>query len=242
MPVLDSAGAGQPPWRCVGRPVRLYPYQPAEGTDSIVLTVEHVLPPQGIPRYAGIVLLKNSGSFLPLDATKVKTIALSGPNADNRYYAMGRYGPGDVPTVTVRKALESRFAGKARIAYSLGADFFDEKFPETEVFHDPPTPKDQQLIDEAAANARRADIAIIVVGDQFNGVPGIRGTVGESASRTSLDLPGRQDDLIRAVAATGKPVIVVDISGRPVALNIANRAAAAILQSFSSPARSARPS
>src|SRR5580698_8194688 len=194
-----------------------HPYRPLKDPDSIVLNAEHVEVSKRASRES-VVLLKNGGSLLPLDATRVKTIALSGPNADNRYYAMGRYGPGDVPTVTVRKALESRFACKVRIAYSPGADFFDEKFPETEVFHDPPTPKDQRLIDEAAANARRADIAIIVVGDQFNGVPGIRGTVGESASRASLDLSGRQDDLIRAVAAAGKPVIIVDISGRPVAL------------------------
>ena len=208
-----------------------HPYRPLKDPDSTVLNAEHLAASRRASRES-IVLLKNSGDLLPLDATRVKTIALSGPNADNRYYAMGRYGPGDVPTVTVRKALESRFAGKARITYSLGADFFDEKYPETEVFHDPPTAKDQQLIDEAVANARQADIAIIAVGDQFNGVPGIRGTVGESASRTSLDLTGRQDDLIRAVAAVGKPVIIVDISGRPVALNIANRAAPAILQAF----------
>jgi beta-glucosidase len=208
-----------------------HPYRPLKNADSIVLNGEHMDVSKQASRES-IVLLKNSGGFLPLDVTKVRTIALSGPNADNRYYAMGRYGPGEVPTITVRAALESRFAGKARIAYSLGADFFDERFPETEVFHDPPTPKDQQLIDEAAGNARRAEIAVIVVGDQFNGVPGIRGTVGESASRASIDLTGRQDDLIRAVAATGKPLIIVDISGRPVALNIANRAATAILQAF----------
>lgn len=104
------------------------------------------------------------------------------------------------------KALESRFAGKARIAYSVGAEFFDEKYPETEVFHDPPTLRDKQLIDEAAANARQADIAIIVVGDQFNGVPGIRGTVGESASWISLDL-----------SATGRPLMSTMMTGFPAA-------------------------
>ena len=88
------------------------------------------------------------------------------------------------------------------------------------------------MIDQAVADARQADFAIVVVGDQYNGVPGVRGTVGESASRTGIELTGRQDDLIRAVAATGKPVIVVDISGRPIALNVANRFAAAILQAF----------
>jgi beta-glucosidase len=206
------------------------PYRSLRDADSVVLNPEHIAVSRQASRES-LVLLKNSAGLLPLDASKVKTIAVTGPNADNPYYAMGRYGPGEVPTVTVRQALESRF-GKARVLYSLGADFFDEKYPDTEIFHDPPTPKDQKLIDEAAAQARQADIAIVVVGDQFNGVPGIRGTVGESGSRTSIDLTGRQDDLIRAIAATGKPVVIVDISGRPVALNVANRASTAILQAF----------
>jgi beta-glucosidase len=59
-----------------------------------------------------------------------------------------------------------------------------------------------------------------------------RATVGENCSRTGLNLTGRQDDLIRAVSATGKPVILVDISGRPVTLNWANRLCPAILQAF----------
>src|SRR4029077_3632184 len=94
------------------------------------------------------------------------------------------------------------------------------------------TAKEQQMIDEAVAQARQADVAVVVVGDQYNGLPRFRGTVGEDASRTGIDLTGRQDDLIRAIAATGKPMVVVDISGRPVALNMANRYSRAILQAF----------
>ena len=82
------------------------------------------------------------------------------------------------------------------------------------------------------ANARQADVAIVVVGDQYNGIPGVRGTVGENCSRTGIMLTGRQDDLIRAMAATGKPTIVVNISGRPTALNVADRFCPAILQAF----------
>jgi beta-glucosidase len=88
------------------------------------------------------------------------------------------------------------------------------------------------MIDEAIAQAKQADVAVVVVGDQYNGEPGVRGTVGEDASRTGIDLTGRQDDLIRAIAATGKPMVVLDISGRPVALNVANRYAKAIVQAF----------
>jgi len=213
-----------------------HPYRTLANPDSIVRSPQHLAVAQQAS-HESLVLLKNSAGLLPLDPAQVKIIAVTGPNADNPYHSMGRYGPGDAPAITVRQALESRVGQaswpvKARILYSPGADFFDENYPDTELFHDPPTAKDQKLIDEAVANARQADIAIVVAGDQYNGVPGIRGTVGESASRTSIDLTGRQDDLIRAVAATGKPVIVVNISGRPVALNIANRAGTAILQAF----------
>jgi beta-glucosidase len=207
------------------------PYRPLDKPDSVVMSPAHLAVARQASRES-IVLLKNDNNLLPLDPARIATIAVSGPNADNPYHTLGHYGPSEVPVVTVRHALETRFAGKARVLYSQGADFFDEKWPDTEIFHDPPTAKEQQLIDEAVANARQADIAIVVVGDQYNGVPGVRGTVGENASRTSIDLTGRQDDLIRAVAATGKPTIIVDISGRAVALNVAKRASAAILQAF----------
>jgi len=207
------------------------PYRPLDKPDTVVLNPAHLEVARQASRES-LVLLKNGGDLLPLDAAKISSIAVSGPNADNADHSMGRYGPGDMPAATVRHVLETRFAGKLRVLYSQGADFFDEKWPDTEIFHDPPTAAEQKLIDEAAANARHADVAIVVVGDQYNGVPGVRGTVGESGSRTGIGLTGRQDDLIAAVAAAGKPVIVVDISGRPVALNLANREAAAILQAF----------
>jgi beta-glucosidase len=207
------------------------PYRALDKPDSVVLNAAHLAVAKQASREA-MVLLKNDNHLLPLDVAKIATIAISGPNADNPYHSMGRYGPGDMPAATVRHLLETRFAGKIRVLFSQGADFFDEKWPDTEIFHDPPTAKEQKLIDEAVANARQADVAIVVVGDQFNGVPGLRGTVGESGSRTGIDLTGRQDDLIRAVAAVGKPTIVVDISGRPVALNVAKRASGAILQAF----------
>jgi beta-glucosidase len=63
-----------------------HPYRPLKDPDSVVLNVQHVATSRQASRES-LVLLKNSGNFLPLDATKVKTIALSGPNADNRYYA-----------------------------------------------------------------------------------------------------------------------------------------------------------
>jgi beta-glucosidase len=207
------------------------PYRPLKEADAAVMAPKHIEAARQASRES-LVLLKNEKNVLPLDSAKIKIIAVCGPNAENVKHSLGRYGPGDAEIITVRQALEKRLAGKAKVLYSLGADFFDENWPDTEILWDPPTEKEQKLIDEAVVNARQADVAIIVVGDQYNGVPGTRATVGENASRTGIMLTGRQDDLIRAVAATGKPTIVVNISGRPTSLIAADRFCPAILQAF----------
>lgn len=207
------------------------PYRPLINADDIVLNSNNL----DIARQASrecLVLLKNQNNLLPLDAGKIKTIAICGPNADNEFYAKGHYGPDDPDVITLRRALEQRFAGRINVLYAKGCDFFDAKWPDTEIMREPPTPQEQAQIDEAVANAKQADVAIVVVGDMPRGLPRIRSTVGEDSSRTGLELTGRQDDLIRAIAATGKPTIVVNISGRPVALNWANRLCPAIIQAF----------
>ena len=207
------------------------PYQPIQVADTAVLTPENVAVARQAAREC-IVLLKNDRYVLPLDAAAIKTIALSGPNADNTEYAEGHYGPLDAPVVTVRKALEERFFGKAKILYTKGADYVDANWPDTEIMREPPTPSEQAEIDKAVAHAKQADVAIVVVGDLPRGCQNVRSTSGENNSRTGLDLTGRQDDLIRAVAAVGKPTIVINISGRPVALNWSNRLCPAIVQAF----------
>jgi len=207
------------------------PYRPLTNADRTVLSAENI----ALARQAAcesLVLLKNENNLLPLDEAKIKTIAVCGPNADNPNYAKDHYGPINAPVITVRQALEERFAGKAKVLYSKGADYFDAHWPDTEIMWEPPTPAEQSQIDAAVADAKQADVVIVVAGDLPRGLPEDRATVGENSSRTGISLTGRQDDLIRAVAAAGKPVIVVDISGRPVALNWANRICPAILQAF----------
>ena len=207
------------------------PYRPLTNADATVLSPENVAMARRASREC-LVLLKNEKQLLPLDETKIKTIAVCGPNADNPEYAQDHYGPINAPVITVRQALEERFAGKAKILYSEGCGYFDANWPDSEIMWEPPTTAEQAQIDAAVADAKQADVAIVVVGDVPRGLPETRATVGENCSRTGLNLTGRQDDLIRAVAATGKPVIVVDISGRPVTLNWANRVCPAILQAF----------
>jgi len=207
------------------------PYRPLDKVDATVLNPAHLAVSRQASRES-LVLLKNADNLLPLDAAKIKTVAVCGPNADNKDYALGRYGPGNADIITVKQALETRFAGKAKLLFSKGANFFDSRWPDTEIMWEPPTSDEQAEIDAAVAQARQADVAIVVVGDQPRGVPKVRSTVGENSSRTGISLTGRQDDLIRAVVATGKPTIVVHISGRPNALNWANRLCPVILQAF----------
>lgn len=209
------------------------PYQSLKAADSAVLNPAHVAVALQAARES-LVLLKNDKSALPLDATKVRTIAVVGPNADDPNYAQGHYGPLKAPVTTVRAALERKLKGQAEVLYAKGCDFLDSNWPETEIMWQPPTALEQQRIVEAAALAGRADVTIVVVGDTPRGNPAIRGTSGENCSRTGIALTGRQDDLIRAVAAAaaGKPVIIVNISGRPTALNWADKLCPAIVQAF----------
>jgi beta-glucosidase len=207
-----------------------HPYRPLTNADAAVLNPQNIAVALRAAREC-LVLLKNANNLLPLDAAKIKTIALCGPNADDPDYAHDHYGPLATHVVTVREALEKKF-GPSAVLYTKGCDIFDAHWPDTEIMRLPPTPSEQAAIDQAVANARQADVAIVVVGDMPRGLPGIRSSVGENSSRTGIELTGRQDDLIRAVAATGKPTIVVDISGRPVALNWADRVCPAILQAF----------
>ena len=88
----------------------------------------------------------------------------------------------------------------------------DEHWPQTEVLPEPLTDKEREEIAKAVDAAKKSDVAVVVLGDSPN-------TVGETASRTSLDLPGRQLDLVQAVYATGKPVVVVLLNGRPMSIN-----------------------
>jgi len=206
------------------------PYRPLTNADAAVLNPQNVSVALRAAREC-LVLLKNNNNLLPLDSANVKTIALCGPNADNEDYAHDHYGPLATHVVTVREALEEKL-GKPAVLYTKGCEIFDANWPDTEIMREPPTPSEQTEIDKAVENAKQADVAIVVVGDVPRGLPEVRSTVGENSSRTGLDLTGRQDDLIRAVAATGKPVIIVDISGRPVTLNWANRLCPAILQAF----------
>lgn len=172
-----------------------------------------------------IVLLKNTDNTLPLNIDKIKKIAVCGPNADEEGYALTHYGPLAVEVTTVLEGIREKAQGKAEVLYTKGCDLVDAHWPESEIMKYPLTPDEQAEIDRAAANARQADVAVVVLG-------GGQRTCGENKSRTSLELPGHQLKLLQAVQATGKPVILILINGRPLSVNWADKFVPAILEAW----------
>ena len=172
-----------------------------------------------------VVLLKNTDNVLPLNIDKIKKIAVCGPNADEEGYALTHYGPLAVEVTTVLEGIREKAQGKAEVLYTKGCDLVDAHWPESEIMEYPLTPDEQAEIDRAAANARQADVAVVVLG-------GGQRTCGENKSRTSLELPGHQLKLLQAVQATGKPVILILINGRPLSVNWADKFVPAILEAW----------
>lgn len=175
--------------------------------------------------HESIVLLKNQENLLPLDINAVKKIAVCGPNANEEGYALTHYGPLAVDVTTVLEGISDKVKGKAEVLYTKGCDLVDANWPESEIIDYPLTAEEQAEIDRAVENARQADVAVVVLG-------GGQRTCGENKSRSSLDLPGRQLQLLQAVQATGKPVVLILINGRPLSINWADRFVPAILEAW----------
>ena len=172
-----------------------------------------------------IVLLKNAGELLPLDINSTKKIAVCGPDANEEGYALTHYGPLAVEVTTVLEGIQEKTKGKAEVLYTKGCDLVDAHWPESEIIDYPLTDDEQAEIDKAVENARQADVAVVVLG-------GGQRTCGENKSRTSLDLPGRQLQLLQAIQATGKPVVLILINGRPLSINWADKFVPAILEAW----------
>lgn len=195
----------------------------ADASARIVNSDEHREVAQQAARES-LVLLKNANAALPL-RRELKTIAVIGPNADDGRYSHRHYGPSGGHVVTVLEGVRAKLGPRAEVRYAKGVEIAGDNWPAIEVLPEPLSAAEQAGIDEAVRAATGADVAIVVLGD------GDR-TVGESLSRTSLDLPGRQLELLRAVHATGTPVMLVLINGRPMSINWADAHVPAILEAW----------
>lgn len=145
-----------------------------------------------------MVLLKNESETLPLSKA-VRSIAVIGPLADDKRSPLGWWSGDGKPenTVTALTGIKTKVSPETKVSYAKGCDTDGDS---TAGFA------------EAVALARDSDVAVIFVGE-------LSETVGEAAAKSSLDLSGRQLDLVKAVAATGKPTVVVLINGRPLTAN-----------------------
>jgi beta-glucosidase len=200
------------------------PYvEDADATERLVNSTAHQQVALRAARES-IVLLKNEKNILPLSKT-IASIAVIGPNADDDSTAHYRYGPSALKGVTVLAGIRKALGDRVKISYAKGCEITSANWPESEVLPDPLTKDEQDEIGKAVAAARNSDVAVVVLGDSGK-------TVGESASRTSLDLPGHQLELIQAVQAVGKPTVVVLINGRPMSINWVDRHIPGIVEAW----------
>jgi beta-glucosidase len=176
------------------------------------------------------VLLKNEDNALPLK--KSGTLALIGPLADDKKNMLGTWAVGGDPekAIPVLEGIKSAVGNDVTVLYAKGANITDDAalagkvnvFGETATI-DPRPPA--QMIAEALAVAEKADVIVAVVGEA-------KEMTGESSSRTDIGIPENQRDLLKALAATGKPLVLVVMSGRPLTLEWEKEHATSILMTW----------
>ncbi len=176
------------------------------------------------------VLLKNNNQALPLK--KSGSIALVGPLADDKRNMLGTWAVAGNPeqSISVMTGIKNLLGNAITVNYAKGANITDDPnlAKQVNVFGlraeiDKRTP--QAMIDEAVAAARRSDVVVAVVGEASE-------MTGEAASRSDISLPASQRKLLEALVKTGKPLVLVVMSGRPLTLEWENQNATAILHAW----------
>lgn len=188
------------------------PYPDPERLSEVVHRPEHVALALEVAQESA-VLLKNDSALLPLDASKLKSIAVIGPNADQVQYGDYTYTRDNRSGVTILQGLRDRLGSRVQINYAKGCNI---------------TGSDRSGIAAAVEAASKSDVAVVVLGETSVILSGLGWGVGlgeneprdpfvsgEGYDLTSLDPPGVQRELLQAVCATGKPVVLVMVHGRP---------------------------
>ena len=173
-----------------------------------------------------VTLLKNEGDLLPLDSSRIGTIAVIGPNADRPL--LGGYSGVPPHTSTVRAGIEDRVGSEVEVLYSEGCKItLGGSWNQDEVVPSDPE-EDRRMIAEAAEVAQRADVVVLAIGGNEQ-TAREAWALNHMGDRTSLDLVGRQEELVDAMVETGKPVIVMLFGGRPFSISSLNSKVPAIL-------------
>lgn len=152
-----------------------------------------------------IVLLKNEGNILPLQIEKIKSIALIGPNANQVQFGDYTWSRSNGDGITLLEAVKEKYGSRMTVNYAAGCDMVTDN---------------RDGLKEAVAMAAKSDVSVVVVGSASASLSRdySNATCGEGFDLSDLVLTGVQEDLIKAVHATGKPVIVVLLSGKPFAM------------------------
>ncbi len=184
--------------------------------------------------HKAIVLLKNEGDLLPLTSSDLGTLAVIGPNAAP--IRLGGYSGDPGCAVSVLDGIRQKVGDQVNILHAEGCGLTQSTNDAGQMWYDdevllPDPEQDTALIATAVATAQQADVVLLVLGDNEQTC---REGWAEShlGDRDSLDLPGRQEELLRAVTATGKPVVLLLINGRPASINYAAAHVPAILEGW----------
>jgi beta-glucosidase len=184
--------------------------------------------------HKSIILLKNEGGLLPLDQSRLRSLAVIGPNAAS--VRLGGYSGDPGCGESVIEGIRKKVGNLVEVLYAEGCGLTQspgtahDLWVQDEVLASDAA-RDTSLINEAADTAQKADITLLVLGDNEQTCREGWSTM-HLGDRDSLDLPGRQEELLRAVAATGKPVILLLLQGRPASINFAAEHVSAILEGW----------
>lgn len=190
-------------------------------TDRVVRSQENLSVARQASRES-IILLKNDGDLLPLEGDYDR-ILVTGPMADDQRAWWSRYGSQRVDYVTPLEGLRASLEGKSEVLHVKGVEAADENWPLSDVYKEPPSAEVLAGIEEAVTAAGEVDLIIACVGETD-------AQCRESQSRISLDLPGYQNELLKALKETGKPIVLVFSNGRPLSAQYAVRNFPAIVE------------
>jgi beta-glucosidase len=171
--------------------------------------------------HEAIILLKNEGRQLPLPRN-TKKVLVAGPLADDLRAWWCRYGPQRLDFVTPLAGIRHKLGASAELRYVKGVDARDANWPESDIYKEGMPPEVRAGIAAAVQAAAGVDVILLAVGEPEE-------LSRESRSRISLELPGYQEELLRALHATGVPLVVILSSGRPQSVNFAAQHARAIV-------------
>ena len=163
-----------------------------------------------------ITLLRNENNLAPLDRTKIKSIAVIGPNANRSL--LGGYSGVPKQNVTVLEGIQEKVGDRSKVFFSEGCKItVGGSWNQDEVVPSDPQ-EDRQAIAEAVEVAQKADVIVLAIGGNEQ-TSREAWSLQHMGDRASLDLIGRQEELVRAMIGTGKPVIVFLFNGRPLSVN-----------------------